>query len=70
MGTRSDNRAFQPVRTDDEAVDLIITWEGGYSFSPGTDPSGADAKNAGITSVVRIAWEGVVRLNNHSEKSR
>jgi lysozyme family protein len=48
-GTRSDNRAFQAVRTDDEAVELIISWEGGYSFSPGTDPSGTDAKNAGIT---------------------
>jgi hypothetical protein len=48
-GTRSDNRAFQAVRTDDEAVELIISWEGGYSFSPGTDPSGTDATNTGIT---------------------
>jgi lysozyme family protein len=57
-GARSDSRAFQAVRTDDEAVDLIISWEGGYSFSPGTDPSGADAKNAGITIQVLSGYLG------------
>ena len=47
IATRPNSRAFQQVRTDDEAIDLIIAWEGGYTA--GSDPGGSGASNGGIT---------------------
>ncbi|HUC63184.1 MAG TPA: hypothetical protein VMF53_14640 [Alphaproteobacteria bacterium] len=45
----SVSRAFQAIRSDDDAVDLVVFWESGYSFWPGTNPDGSDANNSGIT---------------------
>jgi lysozyme family protein len=40
----SDSKAFEAVRNDDDAIDLVIGWEGG--FYSGTNPD--EARNAGI----------------------
>jgi hypothetical protein len=45
--TRPSNRAFQAVRTDDEAIDLIIAWEGGFFLRP----SPTQASNGGISLI-------------------
>lgn len=41
----SGSRAFEAVRTDDDAIDLIVPWEGG--FASAGDP--ATATNGGVT---------------------
>ena len=44
--TISPGSAFEAVRTDDDAINLILTWEGGFMY----DPSHPDqATNGGIT---------------------
>lgn len=43
--TPSNSKAFEAVRNNDDAIDLVVAWEGG--FTPGSSPD--EAANAGIT---------------------
>lgn len=46
ISTRSSSRDFEAVQNDDEALKLVISWEGGFVQDP-TDPE--NSTNAGIT---------------------